>query len=71
MEEMTKYLKALVFLQLQSQTNSAFEKPELLLSQAGFAHKEIAEMLGKKTTAVAKTISRAKKSLKEAENGND
>lgn len=62
MEEMVKYLKALVFLQLQATTgNAAFEKPELLLAQAGFVHREIAEILGKKPGAVAKVISRAKK----------
>ena len=35
-------------------------KPEILLNKAGLKNKEIAESLGKKETAVAKAISRAK-----------
>lgn len=71
MEESIKYLKAMVFLQLQSVTGTnTFGKPELLLSQAGFSHKEIAEILGKNTAAVAKAVSRAKKSQGES-NAND
>lgn len=66
MEEMVKYLKALVYLQVQQVAGtSAFAKPELLLSQAGFTHKEVAEILGKKPAAVAKAISRAKKAAEE------
>ena len=61
MEEMVKYLKALTFLQLQAVTGgAAYRKPELLLERAGFTHKEIADMLGKTHTAVAKTVSRAR-----------
>jgi hypothetical protein len=61
MDEMIRYLKALVFLQLQTVTGgSAYRKPELLLERAGFTHKEIADILGKTHTAVAKTVSRAK-----------
>ena len=37
-----------------------FGKPELLLSKAGFQHKEIADLLGKSQAAVAKTISRGR-----------
>ena len=60
MDELVKYLKALVFLQLQVATGStAFSKPEVLLAKAGFTHKEIADLLGKKQSAVAKSISRA------------
>jgi DNA-directed RNA polymerase specialized sigma24 family protein len=66
MEEMTKYLKALVYLQVQALAGaSAFGKPELLLNKAGFKNREIAEMLGKKESAIAKSISRAKQSASE------
>ena len=71
MEEMIKYLRALVFLELEKQTGSAFAKPELLLEKSGFAHKEIAEILGKKIGAVSKTISRAKKSQNDGESTNE
>ena len=60
MEEVVKYLKALVFLQINAQNGGAIAKPELLLQKAGLRTKDIAELLGKKEAAVAKTISRAK-----------
>ena len=61
MDEMIKYLKALTFLQLQALTGgTAYQKPEQLLERAGFAHREIAEMLGKSPNAVTKTLIRAK-----------
>lgn len=70
MEELAKYLKALLLLQLNNaattgSTSGGASQPgaakaEVLLSRAGFTHREIADMLGKTTTAVAKTISRAK-----------
>jgi hypothetical protein len=41
-------------------SGAAYRKPELLLERAGFTHKEIADMLGKTHTAVAKTVSRAR-----------
>jgi DNA-directed RNA polymerase specialized sigma24 family protein len=48
-------------LQLQALTGgAAYQKPEQLLERAGFAHKEIAEMLGKSPNAVTKTLIRAK-----------
>lgn len=69
MDELVKYMKALVFLQVQAIAgSSAFGKPELLLHQAGFKNREIAEILGKKEPAVAKTISRAKQNSKEDSN---
>jgi hypothetical protein len=68
MDEMVKYLKALVFLQLQSVTGgSAYSRPELLLERAGFSHKEIADVLGKTAAAVAKTISRARAAARSEE----
>jgi DNA-directed RNA polymerase specialized sigma24 family protein len=61
MDEMIRYLKALTFLQLQALTGgAAYQKPEQLLERAGFAHKEIADMLGKSPNAVTKTIIRAR-----------
>ncbi len=66
-DEAIKYLKALVFLQLQQVTGAAFDKPELLLSQAGFSAKEVGEMLGKSEGAASKAISRAKKATQEAD----
>ena len=70
MEELVKYMKALTFLQLQVVTGSnIFGKPEVLLSKAGFQHKEIADLLGKSPAAVAKAISRGKAAREEeAEN---
>lgn len=66
MEELLKYMKALVYLQVQSLAgSSAFGKPEILLQKAGFKIREIAEILGKKEPAVAKTLSRAKHNSKE------
>lgn len=63
MEEMVKYLRALVFLNLEARSGeTVFAKPELLLSRAGFKVKEIAEIVGKKESAVAKAIERARKS---------
>ncbi len=59
MEELVKYLKALTFLQLQAMTSGAFDKPEVLLSKAGFSHKEIADLLDKSYAAVAKAVSRS------------
>jgi hypothetical protein len=64
-EELIKYLRALVFLQVQTLSGGeAFQKPELLLSRAGLTTREIAEALGKNQAAVAKSIERAKKSAR-------
>jgi DNA-directed RNA polymerase specialized sigma24 family protein len=70
MDELVRYTRALVFLQLQQLTGSdTFGKPELLLARAGFPHKEIAELLGKSPAAVAKAISRGRAAART--NGND
>jgi DNA-directed RNA polymerase specialized sigma24 family protein len=62
MEELVKYMRAMVVLQLQALPNDeASQKPELLLSRAGFTAREIADILGKNQAAVAKAIERAKK----------
>jgi DNA-directed RNA polymerase specialized sigma24 family protein len=65
MDELVKYLRALVFLQVQTLSGGeAFQKPELLLSRAGLTAREIAEALGKNQAAVAKSIERAKKAAR-------
>lgn len=61
MDELVKYLKALVFLQAQDYVEADGKpKVEVLLTKAGLKHAEVAEILGKTTAAVAKTVSRAK-----------
>jgi len=65
MDEMIKYLKALVLFEVQTQADpEGAAKPEVVLSRSGFAHKEIAELLGKNPAAVAKAISRERASQK-------
>lgn len=60
--ELVKYTKALLLAQLQAHTPpEQREKPEILMSRAGFVAREIAELLGKNPAAVAKTIQRAGK----------
>jgi DNA-directed RNA polymerase specialized sigma24 family protein len=60
--ELVKYSKALLLLQLQglSKTDDP-AKPEVLLARAGLNAREIAELLGKNSGAVAKAIQRAGK----------
>jgi DNA-directed RNA polymerase specialized sigma24 family protein len=60
--ELVKYTKALLLLQVQvlNKSDDAI-KPELLLSRAGLNAREIADLLGKNATAVAKAIQRAGK----------
>jgi DNA-directed RNA polymerase specialized sigma24 family protein len=60
--ELVKYSRALLLLQLQSlnQTDDPV-KPEILLSRAGLNTREIADLLGKNAAAVAKAIQRAGK----------
>ena len=66
MQELVKYARVLLVLQLKQMDLAAQAgkgpaiRPELLLSDAGFGNKEIAEMLGKNYAAVAKAISRAR-----------
>lgn len=61
MDEVVKYLKALVYLQCLSLAEpDQAQKPEVLLARAGLKYGEIAELLGKKEGAVAKAVSRAK-----------
>lgn len=66
MQELTRYTKALLLLQLRSamaagkQGEGSELRPEILLADAGFSAKEAAELLGKTPAAVAKAISRAR-----------
>lgn len=64
MDELVRYLKALVFLQIDASVGRT-TKPELLLARSGFRAKEIAEILGRTEAAVAKAISRAKSAAKQ------
>jgi Sigma-70, region 4. len=65
MDELVKYLKALVYLQVQTMSGGeAFQKPEVLLNRAGLTTREIADILGKNPAAVAKAIERAKKAAR-------
>lgn len=61
MEELIKYIKALLLVQIHTASVDGDDmKPEVMLSRAGLRHAEIADLLGKKAPAVAKVISRAK-----------
>jgi DNA-directed RNA polymerase specialized sigma24 family protein len=60
--ELVKYTKALLLLQVQglNKTDDPI-KLEVLLARAGLSAREIAELLGKNSAAVAKAIQRAGK----------
>jgi DNA-directed RNA polymerase specialized sigma24 family protein len=65
MEELAKYLRALLLLDIHrtqklAQSADSLLRIELLLSDAGFSHQEIAGLVGKKVPAVSKAISRAR-----------
>lgn len=65
MEELAKYLKALVLIQLgaaqqRAEREGRSPKFELLLADAGFSTAEVAQMLGKSPAAAAKAISRGR-----------
>jgi hypothetical protein len=69
MDEMVKYLKALLLLgiakaQRDGERGDGNAKLEVLLADSGFAHAEIATILGKTQAAVAKAVSRARQSRK-------
>jgi DNA-directed RNA polymerase specialized sigma24 family protein len=60
--ELLKYSKALLLLQLQAlNKDDEPAKPEILLSRAGLNAREIASLLGKNAAAVAKALQRAGK----------
>ena len=69
LRDAVRYLRALVFLQIQSLSRDSSSRPEVLLDRAGFAHKEIAVFLGKSVHAISKSISRYKKNAKESSDG--
>jgi DNA-directed RNA polymerase specialized sigma24 family protein len=65
MDELIKYVKALVYLQAHQLSGEApLVKTEVLLARAGLSYKEIAHMLGKKELAIAKSLSRARAATK-------
>ena len=60
-DDLAKYLKALVILQVQAlNKDEESPKPELLLARAGLNAREIAEVVGKNAAAVTKALQRAK-----------
>ena len=60
LKDLSKSMKALLLVQLQAQlAPDDREKPEVLLSRAGFASREIADLLKKSQAAVAKSIQRS------------
>jgi len=66
MEELARYLKALVVLQVQmlelaaARGENTAVRSEVILADAGFTAREIAGMVGKSPAAVSKAISRAR-----------
>lgn len=66
MEELIRYARALLLLQLKQLEISAEAgmgptiRAEVLLADAGFGAREIADLLGKNYGAVAKALSRAR-----------
>lgn len=61
--ELVKFTRALLLLQVQALNKTEDPvKPEVLLARAGLTSREIAELLGKNSAAVAKAIQRATKS---------
>lgn len=62
MDELVKYVKALLLLQVRKSADGLPDvKPELLLANAGLSAKEVGEILGKSEAAASKAISRARK----------
>lgn len=66
MEELAKYLRAMLLLDIwtaqetAARSGAAAPKLEVLLADSGFATKEVADLLGKSQAAVAKAISRGR-----------
>ena len=58
--DLTKYLRALVALQIHTSSKEELPRMELALSGAGFSAREIADLTGRSQAAVAKALSRAK-----------
>ncbi len=65
MEELVKYLRALVLFEIQTRTDpDEADKPEMVLHRAGFSNKEIGDLLNKNPASIAKAISRDKAARK-------
>jgi DNA-binding CsgD family transcriptional regulator len=61
LKELVASTKALMLMQVQLLAEpSKREKPEIVLSRAGFAPKQIAKLLNKSEHAVAKAVQRGK-----------
>lgn len=65
MEELVRLTRAMLLLQISRVQAAAGEAPgnlklEIVLADAGFAHREIAAILGKSVPAVSKAISRGR-----------
>ena len=66
MDELLRYMRAMVMLQLHAaqvvadDTEPTPLRPELLLADAGFSSREISTMLAKSPAAVAKAITRGR-----------
>jgi DNA-directed RNA polymerase specialized sigma24 family protein len=65
MEQLVKYLKALVLLEVAAAQSTAEREGrparlELLLADAGFSNSEVAQLTGKSASAAAKAISRGR-----------
>jgi DNA-directed RNA polymerase specialized sigma24 family protein len=65
MEELVRLTRAMLLLQISQVRAAAGEAPgnlklEIILADAGFAHREIAAILEKSVPAVSKAISRAR-----------
>lgn len=75
MEELIRYMRAMVMLQLHTAQGMAAGdgghplKPEVLLADAGFNTRDIATMLDKSPAAVAKAISRARSARRTGDGG--
>jgi DNA-directed RNA polymerase specialized sigma24 family protein len=76
LEELVKYARALLLLQLKQVEMSALSgkgpviRAEILLANAGFGVRETADLLGKNYAAVAKAVSRAR-ATREKETANE
>ena len=67
MDELIKYLRALVYLQARQLSGEAMAvKIEILLANAGLSYREISDMTGKSEPAIAKAVSRERLSNKKA-----
>lgn len=65
MEELAKFLRALVLFEIQTRMEpDEASKPELVLHRAGFSNNDIGDLLDRKPASVAKAISRDKAARK-------